>query len=330
MVQSVPEEVERAAHALALDAAAAEVVGTFEECGITSLLLKGPAVAHWIYSDDLDGRTYIDVDLLVEPIRFEDAERVLETLGYGHVDGDHRVAPRTWLHESEWQRLGPQPTYVDLHRGFHGVTDWTRWWSVMSAHTVVVTVGGRELHIPDAAGCALVVALHDSSTGRSNRSATDLQRALRTFSDDVWQEAARRAETIGVRPSLVLGLTLHEAGRMMITRLGLPTDLPPDVAIRSLVATGDDPGNVDRAWTLQIRLQSAGGWRQRIRVLLDIIFPSAEFFRQSRSLAGHGSLGLFAARVIRPLDLTARAPRILWLLAKGRRRARLRDRRPRT
>ena len=321
MVESAPESIRQAAHALALDAATAEAVRALDERSIPCLLLKGPAIAHWVYANERDGRTYTDVDVLVQSAMFEVAEEVLEDLGYDHEDGGHRVGPRTWLHESAWSRSGPPPAYVDLHRGFHGVNDWNRWWTVMAEHTVAIEVGGHAVRIPDAAGCALVVALHDSSTGRTERSGTDLRRALSVFADEVWQDAARRAEAIGVRPSLVLGLSHHAGGRQLVARLSLPTDLPPDVAIRSLVTHGAKPGSVDRAWALQFRLESARGWRERVRLLLDIVFPAAEFFRQSRPLARRGGIGLVAARAFRPFDLALRAPRILWLLGRGRRRA---------
>ena len=322
MGESVPPEIERAAHALVLDAAAAEVVVALEVHGIACVLIKGPATAHWIYSDSPGARMYADVDLLVETSHFTSAESVLEDLGFRHTHGDYRVDSQLWMYESEWERPGPPRAYVDLHRGFHGVGEWNTFWTQMYSHASVLAVAGHDVRIPDAAGCALIVALHNSSTGRTERSATDLVRALATFDDDVWREAARRADAAAALPSLVLGLTLHEEGRRLVARLGLPTELPAEVATRSLVVAGVDPGAADRAWALQFRLGAAKGWRSRASVLREIVFPPAEFLTDSRPLARRGRLGLLAARVAYPFDLARRAPRILWLVLRGRRRAR--------
>jgi hypothetical protein len=314
-------EIEQAALAMALDATAAEVVGALESHGIDCLLIKGPATAHWIYPDRPEARLYADVDLLVEPSRFTSAESVIEELGFHHAHGAYRVDRQLWMHGSDWQRPGPPMAHVDLHRGFHGVGEWDAFWTQVNSHTVVLDVAGFAVRIPDAAGCALIVALHNSSTGRTERSATDVTQALTAFDDDVWREASQRADAAAALPSFVLGLILDEDGRRLVERLELPTELPADVATRSLVAAGVEPGAADRAWALQIRLGAAQGWRARASVLRDIVFPPAEFFTDSRPLARRGRLGLFAARVAYPFDLALRAPRILWLVFRGRRRA---------
>lgn len=314
--------IEQAALALALDATAAEVVGALESHHIDCLLIKGPATAHWIYADRPEARLYADVDLLVEPSQFASAESVLADLGFHHAHGEYRVDRQLWMYASEWKRPGPPQAHVDLHRGFHGVGEWDAFWTQLNGQASVLSVAGRDVRVPDAAGCALIVALHNSSTGRTERTATDVVQALTVFGDDVWQEAARRADAAAALPSLVLGLTVNEEGRRLVRRLGLPTELPPDVAIRSLVAAGVKPGAADRAWALQVRLGAANGWRARMSVLREIVLPPAEFFTSARPLARRGRLGLLAARVAYPFGLAIRAPRILWLVFRGRRRAR--------
>ena len=322
MGDAVPPEIESAAHALALDAAAVEVVDALEAHGIASIVLKGPATVHWLYADDPAQRTYADVDVLVEPSRFQAAEVVLQELGFVHGLGDYRVDTQNWIYESEWERRGPPPVYVDLHRGFHGADDWNGFWTSIDTHATTAELAGRTVRIPDAAGCALVVALHDSSTGRTERSATDLSRALAIFDDDVWKKAATYAAAAAALPSLVMGLSLHEAGRSLVERIGLPTELPPDVAIRALVASGADADQANRAWALQYRMGAARGWRARARVLVEIVVPPAEFFTDARRGVRLDGWRLLAARIAYPFDLAVRAPRIIWLVLRGRRRAR--------
>ena len=318
----IPSHIEGAAHALALDAATAEAVTALEPQGISPVLIKGPATAHWLYADAPDVRNYVDIDILVDPDRFRDAEDVLESLGYQSEYGDYRVANQAWLHSSAWERPGPSPSYIDVHRGFHGVSDWPAWWAVMSSHTIEIDVAGRPVRIPDAPGCALIVALHDAATGRSERSAADLRRAIDTFDDAIWHEAVQRASQVGCQPSVVAALMLHDAGERLADRLGLPAAIPPDVAIRTLVASGVAPGLADRAWVLQTQLAAASTWRERIRVMRDVVVPSREFLQISRPLARQGRMGMLATRMIRPFDVALRAPRIIWLVARGRRRAR--------
>lgn len=322
MGDAVPPEIESAAHVLALDAAAAEVVGALEDHGIACVILKGPATVHWLYADDPALRTYADVDVLVEPSRFQAAETVLQAHGFEHGLGDYRVHTQNWIYESEWERRGPPPVYVDLHRGFHGVGDWKGFWTSIDTHASTTQLAGRTVRIPDAAGCALIVALHDSSTGRSERSATDLRRALASFDDEVWRTASTYAAAAAAVPSLVMGLTLHEEGRPLVERLGLPTELSPDVATRALVASGVDADQANRAWALQYRMGAARGWRARARVLVEIVVPPAEFFTDARRGLRRGSWRLLAARIAYPFGLAIRAPRILWLVVRGRRRAR--------
>lgn len=320
MSEFVPRDIERAAHALGLDVATAEVVQDLESRDIPCVVLKGPATARWLYADDPDSRPYLDVDLGVDPEQFEAAESSLDELGFVNPNATFRVSAVTY--ESTWERSGSPPVTVDLHRGFHGVGDLGAWWSALDANTTALEVAGRQLRIPDAAGCALIVALHDTTVVRDQQSHADLQLALATFDDEVWREAAHRAELCDAVPSLVLGLSHREEGLKLVGRLGLPTDLPADVAIRSLVAEGVDADQVGRAWSIQRRMADTKGLSPRLRVLREITFPSAEFLRATRPLARRGWWGLMAARLTRPLALIARTPGILVLVLRGRRRSR--------
>ncbi len=322
MGELLPENVEQAAHAMALDVAAAEVVPALESAGIACVVLKGPGSAHWLFPEDPGQRVYTDIDLLVDPARFHAAEAELATLGFRQPLSGYQGHSDEWADESAWERPGSPPTSIDLHRGFHGVGHREAFWAAVDAHTVMLEVAGTSVRIPDAAGCALVTALHESAAGRAEQSAADVRRALVRFDDETWREAAQRAVDSQALPSFVLGLTLHPAGRDLVRRLDLTPDLPVDVAIRSLVTTGADAESVERVWLLQHRWDSVSGWRPRIRVMVDAVFPSAEYLRATRPLARRNRLGLMAVRVARPIALLARAPGVLKLLVSGHWRSR--------
>jgi hypothetical protein len=317
----MPPHIERAAHALALDVTAADVVQALAAAGIRSVVLKGPAMVHWLYPDDPGERAYTDVDVLVAPAAFTAAERVLENLGFRKPVTSYRDRVEPWSQESAWERPGTPPTSIDLHHSFHGVRDRQEFWAGMNSHASTIEVAGQPVFIPDAAGCALVAALHESAASRVEQSAIDLRRALSRFDEDVWREAAARAEAAGALPSFALALSLHEDGRRMIDALQLAPDVRLDVAVRSLVTSGADPERVERAWALQHHLASVSGWRSRVRVIVDLLFPSSRYLRATQPLARRGPVGLALVRFARPVSLAVRAPGIMRLLIRARRTA---------
>ena len=231
VAKSVPSHIEGAALVLALDAAAAIVVRSFDAHEISTILLKGPAIRHWLYPDDPAGRTYTDVDLLVSPSQFIAAERVLKDLGYRRPLGAYRDRTYTWELGSTWVHpTAAAPISIDLHRGFHGVRDWETFWTVMDADTTVIEVAGAPVRIPAAAGCALISALHASASSGTEHSAADLKRGSGGLGEEVWREAAGRAEDVGALPWFMLGLSRHEEGRLLLDTLQIASDLPADEA----------------------------------------------------------------------------------------------------
>ena len=79
---------------LQLDLLAAEVAGAFGERGIRVILLKGPALAAWLYEDAFRG--YGDVDLLLEEGRMGDAEEALAELGFRYGQPGWRELAHSW------------------------------------------------------------------------------------------------------------------------------------------------------------------------------------------------------------------------------------------
>ena len=115
-----PSEITGAALALSVDHSTAEVLRAFEGEGVSSLVLKGPALARWLYGPG-ERRHYGDVDLLVAPPHWETAQRVLAELGFV-ARGELGPGPTPWwnAHALEWTH----PAYyavVDLHYTLQGV-----------------------------------------------------------------------------------------------------------------------------------------------------------------------------------------------------------------
>ena len=108
-------EYQAAISRLASDATTAEVVQALRAHGVRPLLIKGPVLERLLYTEGPLG-LWGDIDLVVEPERFEAAERVLSGLGFRMPAADV-IHDGLVEHEHEWVRDGHS---VDLHRGILG------------------------------------------------------------------------------------------------------------------------------------------------------------------------------------------------------------------
>jgi hypothetical protein len=143
---------------MAVDQVTAEVVPALRAAGITSVLLKGPAIAQWLYPEG--GRYYGDVDLLAAPTDVVAAEAVLGDLGF------HPPSPtRTPQPARAWRRDG-HPVAVDLHHSLRHVQAPPQTvWEVLSADTVDITVAGTTVAVLGLPGRAFHIALHAAQHG---------------------------------------------------------------------------------------------------------------------------------------------------------------------
>ena len=87
-----------AARTLGVDALAAETIEALRAAGVRSILLKGPALAGWLYGDGAL-REYGDCDLLVDPADTDRAAVVLRELGFRPFAQEQRLPELTsvWL-----------------------------------------------------------------------------------------------------------------------------------------------------------------------------------------------------------------------------------------
>jgi hypothetical protein len=139
---------------LALDVALAEVVAALSARGLQSVLLKGPAIAKWLYDDPTE-RPYRDIDLLVDPWTFDQAEAELSALGFRqHI---YAVSP----HHTCWSRDGALPITVELHRSLLLTRcPETRVWSALSREPIQLEIAGTTVQILGVPARLLMVALH--------------------------------------------------------------------------------------------------------------------------------------------------------------------------
>ena len=298
---------------LGADRVTAEVVGAFGRAGIRSVLLKGPAIARWLY-DDGALRTYMDCDLLVPPDGFHRAEEILEELGFEREGLD--AIPGDWpKHARSWRR--EDGGNVDLHRTLVGVgvAD-SEVWRILSSDTETMRVGGGDVDVPALSGRALILALHAAKDGpRVPKVRHDLGHALERADLEVWEEAGRLAARLGATPAFGAGLRVLPAGQELAKELHLPPEIPVEAALRR--RGGAPPLAVGIEW-----LAGEPGRKGNIAVVGRKFFPPPRFMRAWTPLARRGPLGLAAAYVWRPFWVLWHLVPALWVWGRARREAR--------
>ena len=283
-----------AALRLALDAATIEIAGALDAAGVRSILLKGAAVATRLY--DAGERSYVDIDLLVDPARVADAERIVAGLGYV---SPLAAARERWDHHAiTWHR--GQVTLDLHHRLFLVAGDAAAMWAVLSAHTRRLTLGGSEIEVLSDPALALVLVAHDVHHGTMAKPRQDLEQALARFDRGAWEGARDLAGRLDMLDLLAAGLRRDPRGHALADELGLPATYRADVH-RWL---GGPHPLVDGF----ARLRDARSPASALRLLASELVPSPAFMRYTQPRARAGRAGLALAYVLRAAHLVGRAP----------------------
>jgi Uncharacterised nucleotidyltransferase len=308
-----PPAFEALGRSLTTDKITAEVVGAFRDAGIRSILLKGPAIARWLY-DEGAVRAYADCDLTVSPDGFLGAERILSDLGFER-EGLETIRNDWPKHAHTWYRN--DGGNVDLHRTLVGVqVPDLELWQVLSSGTEAMRVGGEEVEVLRLPGRALVVALHAAKDGpRVGKARHDLGHAVERAAPEVWEEASRLAARLGASATFAAGLRLVPAGEELSRRLDLTSEVPVGAALRR--RGGAPPFAVGLEW-----MATAPGFKGKMALVSRKLVPPATFMRAWTPLARRGRLGLAVAYIWRPLWVLWRLPFALWAWLRARREAR--------
>jgi Uncharacterised nucleotidyltransferase len=293
--------------ALAVDTVAAQVVDALRHAQVHSILLRGPAIAAWLYPNG-EPRGYRDVDLLVEPQGFEAAETVLGKLGFVHRQAG--FAPGEAVdHAGEWIS-GRSRVVVDLHRGLEGVgADLRELWQALAADARQLEVAGVPIEVPGEPALALIVTLHAAQHGLEWGKLTELRRAIERSRFETWDEAAGLAARLQAVPGFAAGLRLLPEGAGVAERLGLPHGGDRETRLRAASAHSTAIGFA--------RLVAAQGIRAKLAIVWRKLVPTPAFMRHWLPLARRGPLGMALAYLWRPLWLLLRLPpsAIAWLRA---------------
>lgn len=295
---AVTPEILAAARTLSVDAWTVEAVAALQRAGIPCILIKGAAIAAWLYPGEL--RPYGDADLLVPPAALAKARRVLARLGYeeGVNVGEPHPLPSGWIvHSRPWLRRRDGAT-VDLHHTLWAVpASPADVWRLLADRAGIVRLGERPVLVPDEPSLALIVALHAlQHEGRHDRPAQELRRALQQVDEDTWREACALAEQMNAVPHVSRALRLWPEGVQLADRLHLPES--------EIVELQGGPAAMAIGFE---RLAAARDTREKLQFLGSELAPSASFMRWWRPWAGRGRLALALGYVYRALWLASHA-----------------------
>ena len=285
-----------AARNLVVDRLTAEIAGVFAMDGIESLVLKGPALAEWLYPGEV--RPYDDSDLMITPGDWQRAVGVLERLGFhNHLEPmEHprmeSFASTPFLRDKD---------NLDLHCTLHGLQGSPELIAVsLMATAEPQVIGGAELRVPGRAALLLHVGLHAAHHSQG-KAVEDLRRAIGHADEGHWSQALELARALDGVPAFASGLRLLPEGVELGRRLGIEGVRSPLHDLRR--------GGIPTAEGIDALLSPAVGTRQRLAMVAAEMFPSPEFMRGWTPLARRGRFGLTAAYVWRPIWLLVHAPR---------------------
>lgn len=296
------------ARSLGLDHVAVEVSGALRRAGVAVVLLKGAALATWLY-DDGGLRPYGDVDLLVAPGDHAKAERILVALGFGDKTPGLSALEQV-RHARAWSRDGAT---VDLHRSLWGIgIDPALAWPVLSEGTETLRLGGGSVEILAAPARALHVALHAAQHGQSHsKPSRDVARAVARLPSGTWEEASAVARRLGAQEAMAAGLRLVPQGAELATRLGLPTGASLTVRAR---ASSTTRGAIGLAEVIE-----TPGFGAKVARTARLAVPSPAQVRLSLPFAGRSRSRLAVGYLWLPLLRASRLPRAALAVARIRR-----------
>lgn len=296
---NLPETVRLAASGFGVDLVTAEVTAALGAAGIPCILVKGPAIATWLYPED-GSRLYGDTDLLLPQLGWGEAMRVLAGLGF-EDDLGPLAHPRMESSAGySWVRPADGAA-VDLHLTLFGLgAPPERVWDAFRAGAVGAWVGGAEVTMPAVPARLLHVALHAVQHGGQPgaKPMLDLERALARVPEASWREAAELAARLEGEGAFAAGLQLTAAGRELAARIGAEA---PAAAAASLRVEGVPLAEGFR------ELAAAAGWRRKLALLARELVPTPAFMRWWTPLARRGRRGLAAAYAWRLVWLGLRA-----------------------
>jgi hypothetical protein len=295
---------------LLIDVCTVQAVQALAGDGIRAILLKGPAVATWLYEEG-ESRGYVDADLLVEPANLSRAGRVLSRSGFQRLTDERVIDAFAEPHAVTWRREDDR-AMVDLHWRLPGIAaDPPTAWERLSSGTEEVSVSGTPVEALGKPARAVHLALHALNNGREGvKAMSDLARGIERIDEPTWRAAAALAADLEATVPFAAGLRMTREGGLLADSLGLPRDVGTRWA---LWAQTPPPGAVRLHQLAETR-----GIRVKMRLLAAVLAPPPAYIRSLYPQARKGPAALVLAYVRRPLAGIRNAPRAIVALRRAR------------
>jgi hypothetical protein len=274
------------------------IVEAFDRAGVRVLLIKGAALAYSLYSRP-DLRPRIDTDLLIDGVDRQRAHDVLVEERYEpdiHVAGELVSKQATYVRQQD----GRVVHVVDLHWAIvnpHAFADTLTFTELASASVPIPTLGSAARGLSDVHALLLACVHRSAHHAGSDRLIHLLASRLDASHWETFDALARDRAVV-----TVCRHSLDETTRRFATRV--PERVLADVAMPSAPARHEPTAAfVSQRGSLHVLrsdLRALSGWRARLRLLREHLFPSADYMTRVYAPASVAPLPwLYARRVWR-------------------------------
>jgi hypothetical protein len=258
--------------------------------GVRPLLFKGAALAHRLYERSWE-RPRLDIDLFIAEGDAPAMRRALETAGYSRLPAvDGRLVTRQF----QYARATPAGLQhqVDVHTALFNPPAFAHAleWRDADARAVAIPALGSHARTLSDADALLVACLHRVAHHYDAPDLIwlcDIDRLARRLCADEWASFVSSAARARVRA--VCESSLAAAARLFETPV-------PATVTASLAEAAGEPsasflergsGELHVQW---LNLQHLAGWRARVMLVLEHVFPSRDYMRARYGAAGRWML----------------------------------------
>jgi hypothetical protein len=302
---AIESELELALWSDYVDKLAAWITGEFECRGIETLLLKGPAIARWLYADS-GSRPYGDADVMVSPAQWNAAQSLLRELGFSQELAPLDHPGMTSFASESWVRGNEN---VDLHCTLWGLDVSPEVaWRALSRSPAEIELQGRRIRVLAPAARALLLATHAAKHG-DGWALTDLEKGIAQLDPGIWRDAGALATELDAIPAFAAGMRLVGNGPEVVRALSLPDVPHPEASLRAW--------RVPMALGLEQLARTRGG-RPKLVMVLRELAPNPAFMRWWTPLARRGRAGLVLAYIWRVIWMLAHAGPAIYAWRRAR------------
>lgn len=292
---------------LLVDRVTSEVVGLFAEAGIHCMLVKGPVIGEFLYTEP---RPYGDSDILVRRSDWNPARAILLTHGFRDALAP-MAHPRMESFASTAFVRGSDN--VDLHCTLAGLeAPPEEVWDALRESAGEQEVGGTLVSIPGRPAVLMHLALHAVHHHADEKPLEDLRRGVADGAVADWRLAAELADRLGGTAAFASGLRRLPEGQRLAATLGIERFGSMHFELRT--------AGVPTAEGLHELFAPGLTLAQRVSIVFAELFPKPSFMRWSSPLARRGQRGLIASYPIRWVWLAINVPRGAIELRRARRR----------